>query len=60
MQKIKTSGLDIAKTTSHAMHRNSTGKNIKKKKLSRTKVLAYFANMDPHLIGIESCSAAHF
>lgn len=60
MQKITTSGLDIAKTTFHAMHRNQAGKNIKKKKLTREKVLAYFANMAPHLIGIESCSAAHY
>lgn len=60
MQKIKTSGLDIAKTTFHAMHRNCAGKNVKKKKLTRNKVLAYFANMEPHLIGIEACSAAHY
>lgn len=60
MTQITTTGLDIAKTTFHAMHRNSAGKNIQKKKLTRIKVLAYFANMAPHLIGIESCSAAHY
>ena len=60
MTQITTTGLDIAKNSFHAMHCNQSGKNIKKKKLSRKQVLEYFATLSAHLIGIEACSAAHY
>lgn len=60
MEKITTTGLDIAKTSFHAMHSNQSGKHISKRKLSRKQILHYFANLPGHLIGIEACSAAHY
>lgn len=60
MAQITTTGLDIAKTSFHAVHCNQAGRNIKKKKLNRKQVLAYFATLPAHLIGIEACSAAHY
>ena len=60
MTQITTTGLDIAKTTFHAMHCNQAGRNMKKKKLTRKQLLEYFATLPAHLIGIEACSAAHY
>lgn len=60
MEQITTSGLDIAKSSFHVMHCNKAGKNLRKRKLKRKQVVEYFANLPPHLIGIEACSAAHY
>lgn len=59
MGKITTTGLDIAKTSFHAMHTNQAGKHIGKRKVTRNQLLNYFAKLPCHLIGIEACSAAH-
>ena len=50
--------LDIAKNifVLHAV--NEHGKPVKRQTLSRSKVLAFFAQTDPCLVGIESCASS--
>jgi transposase len=52
-------GLDIAKQISHLVGLDATGKQVEKKTLRRAKLLAYFANHTPCVIGIEGCASSH-
>lgn len=52
-------GLDIAKQIFHLIGLNATGKQVEKKTLRRAKLLEYFANHSPCVIGIEGCSSSH-
>ncbi|MEQ3659280.1 MAG: IS110 family transposase [Glaciecola sp.] len=54
-----TIGLDIAKDTFHAVSCNIAGKMVKKK-LSRSKVLPYFANRPACIVAIEARDSAHY
>lgn len=58
--KITTVGLDLAKNVSHFIGCNQAGKIIKKKILRRSAILSTFAQMEPCLVGIESCGSAHY
>ena len=57
---IKTIGLDTAKTIFHLVGLNQHGKQILKKKLRRSQLLTYFANLPPCTIAIEGCASAHY
>ena len=57
---ITTVGLDLAKRVSHFVGCNPAGKIIKKKALRRQDVLNFFSKLTPCLVGIESCSSAHY
>ncbi len=59
MNKITTIGLDLAKNIFHAVCCDEKGKIVKKRMLRRGQLLAYFANIEQCLIGMESCSGAH-
>lgn len=52
-------GLDIAKNVFHLYSQTSGGK-VMKRKLKRTELLAYIANMPASLIGIEACGGSHY
>ncbi|MEE9412957.1 MAG: IS110 family transposase [Methylococcales bacterium] len=56
---INVIGLDIAKLTFHLVGLDYAGKLVLKKKLSRTKLLAYFVNLTPCKISMEGCAGAH-
>ena len=56
---INVVGLDIAKSIFHLYSHSTNGKPLKKK-LKRTELLAYIANMPESLIGIEACGGAHY
>jgi transposase len=58
MNKITRIGLDIAKNifVLHAV--NEHGKLVKRQTLDRSKVLAFFAQTEPCLVGIESCASS--
>lgn len=58
--KITTIGLDLAKNVFHVIGCNRAGKVIKKKQLRRSQVLAYFAQLEPCLVGMEGCASAHY
>ena len=56
---IKSIGLDSAKTIFHLVGLNEHGKQVLKKKLRRSQLLAYFANLPPCTVAIEGCASAH-
>jgi transposase len=51
--------LDIAKSCFQVHGVDEHGKTALQKRLRRTQVLGYFANLPPCLIGIEACATAH-
>jgi len=57
---IASIGIDLGKTTFHVVALDDHGKVVIKKKFSRKQLLAYTANLQPSLIGMEACSGAHF
>lgn len=54
-----TIGLDIAKSCFQVHGVDEHGKTALQKRLRRTQVLGYFANLPRCLIGIEACGSAH-
>lgn len=57
---IKTIGLDIAKNVFQLHGVDVNGKTVLRKQLKRDKLLEFFANLLPCLIGLEACSGAHY
>jgi transposase len=57
---ISVIGLDIAKNVFQVHGVDSSGKVVVQKALKRDKVLAYFSNLSPCLIGMESCASSHY
>jgi transposase len=57
---ITSVGIDLGKTTFHLVALDEHGKAVVRKKFSRKQLLAYTANLQASLIGIEACSGAHF
>lgn len=60
MREIKTVGLDLAKNVFHLVGCDERGKQVKRKRLRRKQVLAYFAQLPPCLVGMEACAGAHY
>ena len=60
MKTISTTGLDIAKEVFqvHCVAADQT--MVVSRALKRRDVLAFFAQLPPHLIGLEACGTAHF
>jgi transposase len=54
-----TVGLDIAKNVFHAYGVDAQGEKVFSRKLRRAQVAAFFAKLEPCLIGIEACATAH-
>jgi transposase len=59
MAEITTVGLDLAKTWFQVHGADAQGRPVLRKKLARGKVLAFFANLPPCLVGMEACGSAH-
>lgn len=53
-------GLYIAKTVFVAVGVDERGKQVFKKKLARSEVLAFFRSLQPAAVGIEACASAHY
>jgi transposase len=53
-------GLDIAKSSFQVHGVDAHGKVVIRKHLSRGKVLAYFAQLPPCLVGLEAGGGAHY
>src|ERR1700691_1259187 len=53
-------GIDLGKTVFHLVGLDSTGRVVIRKKCSRKQLLAFTANLQVQLIGMEACSGAHF
>ena len=58
--KASTIGLDIAKSVFQVHGEDASGKVVLQKRLRRSQVLAFFAKLEPALIGIEACGSAHY
>lgn len=58
MNKITRIGLDIAKNIFVLHGVNEHGKTVKRQTLDRSKLLAFFAQTQPCLVGIESCATS--
>ena len=57
--QVTTIGIDIGKNTFHVIGLDGDGSIALRCKLSRSQVVARFANMPPCLIGMEACVGAH-
>lgn len=57
--EVTTIGLDIAKNVFHAHGSDSRGRGIFSKRLSRAKVLDFFAAQSPCTVAMEACGGAH-
>jgi transposase len=57
--KVTTVGLDLAKQVFSVHGVDEHGKAVLKKRVSRGKVLEFFAQLPPSLVGMEACSGAH-
>jgi transposase len=58
--QITTIGLDIAKNLFQVHGVDAQGRPVLKRRLARAKVLEFFANLPPCLVGLEACGAAHY
>ena len=54
-----TIGLDIAKTVFQVHGMDARGQTTLQKRLRRTQLVTFFANLPPCLVGIEACGSAH-
>jgi transposase len=58
--KIYALGIDLGKTVFHLVGLDANGQVVVRKRCSRTQLLAFTANVQAQLIGMEACSGAHF
>ncbi len=58
--QIHSIGIDLGKTTFHLVALGAAGKVLVKKKFTQKQLLAYTANLQTSLVGLEACSGAHF
>jgi transposase len=59
MGEVSTIGLDIAKSVFQVHGVDAVGAVLIRKRVSRAKVLEYFGELPPCLVGIEACPSAH-
>ncbi len=59
MGEITTIGLDIAKSVFQAHGADASGSVMFRKKLSRGRLLAFFASQPPCLVAMEACAGSH-
>src|SRR5574339_1255842 len=59
MGEVSTIGVDIAKSVFQVHGADSSGAVVIRKRVSRLKLLEFFAALPPCLVGIEACPSAH-
>ena len=60
MKQVTTIGLDIAKTIFQVHGVDAAGHVVLRQKLSRSRVLEFFAKLPRCLVGIEACASSHY
>ena len=60
MSEITTVGLDLAKRVVSLCAEDVAGRIVMQRTLRRERVLAWFAQRAPCLVGMEACSSAHW
>jgi transposase len=58
--KLQALGIDLAKNVFHLAGLDCNGHVVIRKRCSRRQVLAFTANVQVQVIGMEACSGAHF
>jgi transposase len=58
--QIHSVGIDLGKTTLHLVALSAAGKVLLRKKFTQKQLIAFTANIQISLIGMEACSGAHF
>src|ERR687888_606512 len=58
-QKISVLGIDIAKLVFHVVGMDDSGQVVLRKRLARSELLTFIANVPPLRIGMEACGSAH-
>lgn len=58
--KVTRIGIDIGKNTFHLFGVDETGQPLLRRRLRRKQLLAFLANIEPCLIGLEACSGSHY
>ncbi len=59
MTEVTTIGLDLAKRVFQVHGADAQGRPVLRKKLRRAKLMPFFADLPPCLIGMEACASAH-
>jgi len=59
VSEVTTIGLDIAKTVFHAHGADERGRGVFSKRLTRAKLLAFFAAQPRCIVALEACGGAH-
>ena len=59
MTEITTVGLDLAKNWFQVHGADAAGRPVLRRKLARSKVLEFLANLPPCSVGMEACGSAH-
>jgi transposase len=57
--KVSVLGIDLGKNVFHVYGIDERGQPIVRKKLTRHKLQAFMANLEPCLVGLEACRGAH-
>ena len=60
MNKISVIGLDLAKDLFQVHGVDERGRAVVRRQLKRREVLAFFANLEPCLVGLEACGGCHY
>jgi transposase len=60
MSSIKVLGIDLGKSSFHLIGRDSHEQNILRKKLTRSDLLEYIAQLPPCIVAFEACGGSHW
>jgi transposase len=60
MENVTTIGLDIAKSVFQVHGVGADGASVLRQRLTRGRMLKFFAKLPPCLIGIEACASSHY
>ena len=60
MEQIRVIGLDIAKSVFQVHGVDGEGEVVVRRRLKRSRVVPFFASIEPCRIGIEACATSHF
>ena len=58
--KVTTIGLDIAKHIFQVHGADAEGRTLLRRRLRRSQVARFFANLPPCVVGMEACCGAHY
>ena len=60
MTKVTTVGIDLAKSGFQVHGGDARGRAVFSKRLTRSQLLKFLANLPPCLVGMEACATAHY